>query len=417
MLLLIVQAFEGPIPLNAYFFTHGLLALLMLAVGYGVLRVSARALLLTALLCRVLLIFCAPFTTHDVDRYLWDGAVLLEGLDPYTVAPIHASSVSQVAALLQIWSTPAEHAAYPTIYPPLALLVFALCAAAGPVLAPFLWSVLAGVGSMVVVGIAYRMFSVRQFAWIALNPLLILEAGVGSHVDIFVCVGVLLFLKWHHDRPILSSGVVAVAALFKYTALPVLGPVLMAARCSYKSLLSIGLALFLFMGAFVVIRVLGYDAVGSLPVFMRKWRFGSPVFSFLVSIFGDMKALKFSTATMFLAYAVLAVMSFRGRRVHGGLLAMAVGIPLVFTPVLFPWYALPLTLFLPLLSGAMRLSVLSWLLVLPLSYEVLYLYEAEGIWRPALWPLVVMGVFPLAILLFGAYAYRLKLRAEASWPR
>ena len=90
----------------------------------------------------------SPLTSNDAERYLWDGAVFLNGLDPYITAPNDAA----VSALRDIWPTPPEHAAYPTLYPPGALSLFALSAMTGPVFGFWLWKLtisIAAIASLV----------------------------------------------------------------------------------------------------------------------------------------------------------------------------------------------------------------------------------------------------------------------------
>jgi len=49
--------------------------------------ITPRAALLLALIACICLGFALPYTSNDSERYLWDGAVFLSGLDPYVTAP------------------------------------------------------------------------------------------------------------------------------------------------------------------------------------------------------------------------------------------------------------------------------------------------------------------------------------------
>ena len=88
---------------------------------------------------RAVTMFSTPILEDDFYRYLWDGAVVAEGTDPYRYTPaevltadVDADSASELAALslLSNSSTPvAQRINYPrltSIYPPLTQGVFAL---------------------------------------------------------------------------------------------------------------------------------------------------------------------------------------------------------------------------------------------------------------------------------------------------
>ncbi|MEZ4270277.1 MAG: hypothetical protein R3C68_02205 [Myxococcota bacterium] len=122
---------------------------LLTVLGWVVWRVAQRCeqrsmrwVLLTGVLTRLLLIPAPPLTSHDIQRYLWDGKIALAGFNPYTTAAGDAA----VAHLREDWPTPNEHLAYPTLYPPGALGLFSL-AAAGPVWAFWCWKGMATAAS------------------------------------------------------------------------------------------------------------------------------------------------------------------------------------------------------------------------------------------------------------------------------
>lgn len=398
-LVLVGQWLLPPFRIGAYLFGHLALAALMIAVATGSWRVSARSLLLAALAGRGVLFFCQPYTTHDVERYLWDGALFLTGLDPYTVAPADAAHLPTVARLAEIWPTPAEHAAYPTIYPPLALAAFAACALAGPTWALWCWSGAATLASMAICWFAVMHLRPRQFAWLALNPLLILEAGVGAHVDVFAALGLAVFLFAYRSRPRFSAALLALGALFKYSALPILGPYLLAKRFTWSAVGTVIVASLLFVAGFAVLSGFGYGVLGSLPAFIAKWRFGSPLFLLLQTALGDANALLAAAAVTGVFYLGIAVLAWRRRLAGATLFAAALVVPLSLSPVFFPWYAMPVTVLLPLLPGVWRWGLATWVLLLPLTYEVLFAYESSAVWQPAVWPLWIIGVAPPVVML------------------
>ena len=81
-----------------------------------------------AILCRALLVPIVPALSDDVYRYLWDGKVLLAGINPYRYPPIAPELQSLRDGLWPL----INHPNLPTIYPPLSMLFFAAAAWIAP---------------------------------------------------------------------------------------------------------------------------------------------------------------------------------------------------------------------------------------------------------------------------------------------
>ena len=76
---------------------------------------------------------------------------------------------------------------------------------------------------------------------------------------------------------------------------------------------------------------------------------------------------------------------------------LCLSVPLLLSPVLFPWYVLALIPFL-----ALRPSVTLFLVVtlIPLNYVVLNRWLSEGVWEQASWPAVILALaIPIGLLI------------------
>ncbi len=341
--------------------------------------------LLAGVLARLLVLALPAFTTHDVERYLWDGAVALAGLDPYRVAPDSPA----VANLRAFWPTPAEHAAYPTLYPPGALALFALSATAGPVWGVWVWKLLASAASLatlwVMRDVLVRQGAAQHLPLVALSPLLLLEAGVGAHVDAVSTLALALGL-WAivTSRPLAAGAALGMGALVKLAPLMAALPLAVGLlqRAGWQQAMTLSLALLAVLaGGYGVALVLGLQPVGSLGVFFAKWRGGSPVFAALASVARPEVAGSLAVGLTLAGLAWAARLA-RTRWVSG--LQLALAAPLLFSPVVFPWY---LCLLVPALALQPRAWLLAWVSAVPLAYEVLDRFVGEGVWQPADWPL------------------------------
>ena len=193
-----------------YLAAHLAMTALMLA-AWRWLRAPADLALVVAVgvVGRAALVPVASFTTTDVSRYLWDGAVALEGLDPYALPPLAA----ELVGLRARFPSPVDHLDVATCYPPLALALFALAAATGPLRAWWVWKGMAAVASSATALLAWWHLRggdrARHAALLAWSPVLALEAGVGAHLDAYSALAVAAFVVCYERR---SRGGAALAA-------------------------------------------------------------------------------------------------------------------------------------------------------------------------------------------------------------
>jgi Glycosyltransferase family 87 len=370
----------------AYVGLHAALSALMLAVwatARGAGPGAWRWTLACGIAARLAVAGVPSFTSHDVQRYLWDGGVLLAGHDPWRLAP----DAPALAALRARWPTPAEFAAWPTLYPPGALLLFALAAVAGPARGALVWKAIAAAASLATLVAAAALGRARgaerHLALVALSPLLVLEAGVGGHVDTLAALGVAGALVLAERRRVAGAGAaLGAGALAKL--LPAVALVPLAAACDRRrALLCAGTGAGVVAAGYAVALAAGLHPLGSLPDFLAGWRFGSPLFSALATVLGGGAAA--AAAAVALAAAGLAVavrVARAGRAVAGVQVALAS--VLVASPVVFPWY---LAVLVPGLVAVPSAFVVAWVTAAPITYEVLDRVARTGAWTPAAWPL------------------------------
>ncbi len=129
------------------------------------------------------LVCCPPVFSDDLYRYVWDGRVLLAGVDPYAHAPDSAALASLRDPLFEH----INHRELPTIYPPVALLAFASVAwmgVAGPKLLALAAHLLLVLWVPRLVRQVGRPGASRVAYGVALNPLLLSEGALNGHVDL-----------------------------------------------------------------------------------------------------------------------------------------------------------------------------------------------------------------------------------------
>ena len=332
-----------------------------------------------------------PYTSNDTQRYLWDGAVFVSGLDPYLTAP----NDPLAANLRQIWATPEEHAAYATLYPPGALSLFGLSSLAGPKYAIWIWKLMTTLAAIFSLIASFKLLEfrglTRHFYLVGFCPLLLFETGVGGHVDIFCVLGIVLAL-WALDKEkvILAGIIIGLAATTKFLPAVIVGPLLFLLP-PRKLLTLFASSALTWLCVYGLMFGLGYKPLGLLPTFFEKWRGGAPFYPILEALKQGLSMSNgvFLTGLLGLAVAGFSVSAWLMRRGQAAIaITLCLSVPLLLSPVLFPWYLLALIPFL-----GMRPSVTVFLAVtlVPLNYAVLNKWLSQGVWDQPSWPSILLG--------------------------
>lgn len=297
----------------------------------------------------------------DVWRYLWDGHVWANSLDPFRLAPadsgldhLTTSPPSSTPGYSSPWQDIRDninHAQVPTIYPPLAQLVFRFSHALAPGSIIALKSILVSFDlfTVLLVYIVLRKLGSHP-AWLILyawNPLLIKVVAGSGHVD--VVAGTLLALTAYLllNRAYLPAALaLAGAALVKLAPL-VLFPFL-ARRIGWRRSLAVPL---LMLSAYLPFWHSGWGVFAGFMKFAREWQFNSAFFVLTQSLARFFVKNPSFVARGAGALAILASVAWFWRRDDGQpasfpYIASYVLVALIlFSPTVMPWY---LTWLLPL---------------------------------------------------------------------
>jgi len=346
-----------------------------------------------AVAARVVGILATPTLSDDINRYLWEGRVLRDGVNPFAVAP----EDPRLEHLRDDYYEGINHKDMETIYPPLAQAVFLVGAAVSPTLTGqkvmfglfdvatlvLLWFLLRRLGRNPNLSVIY--------GW---SPLVIVEFSHSGHMDAVGIFFLVLAVYWlAAERRIAGVTALGLSFLAKYLALLAVPYFVFKRRRAP------------WLGLFAAVAIVGYipfasastKLVSSLGVYSQHWQFNGFVYSFLVSIVRDGLVVRY-----LLAGAIAAVALYQGYRRNdiGHYLFVVVGTALLLTPTLYPWYLCWMVPFLCIRPNA------AWLLLTGtavLSYMVWTGYHATGVWQLA--PAVMVAEYiPFYALLI--YLYR-----------
>lgn len=353
------------------------------------------------ILARILLLPSEAYLSNDVARYLFDGYIAGIGLDPYSIshdAPILKDAVN-------LWLPPVEHLKYPTLYPPLAIFCLSLISHWGPVAALYSWKILVLIASIATLFATLKILTIKQkthhFPLVALSPILIIESGVGLHIDTFATLMVVLaFYYFTQSKQLRSGFFIGLGALIKLFPVILLVPMLGALKDWNKSVR-------LILGAGITISI-GYglalwgnwQPIGSLGIFIEKFRFGSLFYEIFEPRLGFEVTGLISVIALAVGYlAIFLSLRKRATPLLSVITAVQLSIflPFMTGPVVYPWYLMSLV---PLLAIRPNKALLVWLMLQPLTYEVLSQFICCQQWQPKTWPLVIITIGLIITVLY-----------------
>lgn len=304
----------------------------------------------------------------DVWRYLWDGHLAAQGLNPYVFAP--ADPHLDPLAETELWSDIRDnvnHPDIPTVYPPLAQGLSRLAHGLAPgsivvwkllVIGCDLLTVLFLLGALRRVGRPEE--HVLLYAW---NPLVVKVFAGSGHVDALAVAGLaaagLLVVS---GRPRWAALSVALAALAKLAPL-VLLPLLLR-RAGVAGVVLAGAVV---LGAYAPYAWDGgWQIFAGLQRFSSTWEFNAGPYHLLRSTLSmfteDPAPLARVVAALAVAVVVLLIAFRDDRRPESfpSLAAATLGAVIVLGPVVMPWY-IPWLLPLAILGGRREWIVFSGL--------------------------------------------------------
>ncbi len=343
-------------------------------------RVPGRVAWFVAALGRLILLPLAPELSDDVYRYLWDGHVFVQGVNPYA----HAPADEALEALRTPWHDRINHPDVRTIYPPLAQLLFGLVALTGATAtaAKAVWLAFDAGTAMLLTRIA-RSTGRRAtpvliaYLW---SPLLVVETAWSAHFDVtglFLLAALIRVADGPRStgRAMAAGALLGLATALKWAPAAAL-PAAMRRQGARAALAFV---------AVVATLHLPFAAIGAerlaegLLVYARHWSANAGAFALIARLVPDPVHARAVAAAAVLAVVVAATR--RGWSMERALLWI-VGAGLLLSPTVHPWYvlwALPMAA----LRGNAAFLALSGLAFL--GYWGLGAYQATGTWPEPLW--------------------------------
>jgi alpha-1,6-mannosyltransferase len=385
---------------------------------------------------RILMLPSTPMLEDDYYRYLWDGAVLANGFNPYAHSPDDVArdgtrsdtvpdGLRQLGSESGVVIERVNYSHLRTIYPPVAQAAFAMAHWLKP------WSLAAwrvvllafDVASVVLILCILRalklpLLLVAVYWW---NPLLVKEVLNSSHMDVvvlpFVLAALLMAIR---NRAIWAGGFLGLAVGVKLWPVILLPIILRPALRNPKKLVP-ALLLFSVLVAGIVVPAFasGFDSGGGFAAYARHWEMNDALFmlflwaaEFALRVFRISAGYGQSAARILVAAVLFVLVLLASRkRVMGaqdlaGRCLFAVTALFLLSPTQFPWYYLWV---LPFLVVEPRFSLMLLTALLPLYY-LRFFFDARGLVGVFDYGVVWLEFVPVWCLLIWEWHVRRKRR-------
>lgn len=384
-------------------------------------RYNLKILLAAAIIFRLLFLFAIPNLSQDFYRFIWDGRLLLEGINPYLMTPAEYFSSGDLpfSGAQELYEGMSSLSARnPTNYPPLNQLFFALAALFGgnSILTSVVWLRIFIIAADI--GIFYfgrkllrnLKFPESNIFLYLLNPLVIIELTGNLHFEgvmLFFLLAALYILqcqKWLFSALFFSCSIAV-------KLIPLMFLPLLFRRLGWKRALVYyavtGFLLLLFFLPFLS-GAFAENFFSSINLWFQKFEFNASIYYLIRWIGYEVEGYNIIgyagpalAGVVFVSILFMAILK-RNQEIRGLLTSMmfGMGIYLLLATTVHPWYlATPL-----LLSVFTRYKFVQvWSLMVVLSY---FAYSQpdykENLWIIALEYVVIFGVMVYEAVKFQA---------------
>ncbi|MEM8524203.1 MAG: hypothetical protein AAGG68_06155 [Bacteroidota bacterium] len=372
-----------------------------------------------AVLLRVALLFGLPNLSDDVYRFIWDGRLLQNGINPFDHLPSYYLQQAILPEginneLYQQLNSPE----YYTIYPPVAQLSFYLATWLFPnsilsstlVMKFFLFAFECGNIYLLIRLLPKFEIATKNALIYALNPLIVLEITGNLHFEgamvFFLLLAVYGLKKWEEksnsSKKILVFSALSFAFSIASKLLPLMFLPMLIKRLGWKK----SVLYFVIVGSTVLLLFLPLlsgaflqNFGNSLDLYFRKFEFNASIYYLIRWIGFQLKGFnliaKIGPALALGTLLGISILSFREKKPtikHLPLMMLfAICIYLSFTTTVHPWYiSLPLVL---CCFTSFRFPVL-WSGLIFLTYiNYSYTDYQENLWIVAVEYLLVWSYF------------------------
>jgi len=350
------------------------------------------------ILFRIILLPVAPVASDDINRYIWDGKVQANGINPYKYAPS--------APELEYLSTETLPAKvnFPemkTIYPPVAQYIFYLSYElfGEGFLGVKVFLLIAEILSIFILfPLLKTLKRAPKFLLLyALCPLPIMMFMVDGHIDgigfPFLLLTLYLFIS---NKRLNSYTLYGLSIASKIITIIVL-PYLLAAEKRKKIILVVTIPIAVFLASYLPYFSKQVFPFESLITFTSHWMFNGSVFNILYNITDNNQTARLISYALFTLPAIV-LFFYKVELIKK--VYYIFFLFFLFSPTVHPWYLTWLAVLLPVYF---RWSGILFVALVSIANYVIINYQLKGIWQESALVLSIEYLPIFAALIYEFY--------------
>ena len=338
------------------FYTLAFISFLALC-RYALGRVSWSFLFILAIILRLICVFSFPKHSDDIYRFIWDGSLALENLNPYGALPVSVDPdlFKDQEILLEKMNSPRYYSVYPWVHQ-----------------AVFYVSVLFGSSiywSAVIIKLALVLFDVLLMLALLtlferlniergrlllyfLNPLIIIEIALNAHFEGLALLAIILSLFWLIKKHFIKSSMLFFISVCAKLNPLILLPIILIQLRSLKNIFQFMLPFALMLSLYVFL--LGKRSLinmgESIMLYFNRFEFNASAY-YIMRLVGEAWygynpiAIWGPILTIFTAFLILLIGYIYQKKKSGSIFTYALftyAVYLTFAQVVHPWYIIPL---------------------------------------------------------------------------
>ena len=347
---------------------------------------------------KIVLLFINPIGSDDYYRYIWDGKVQANGINPYKYAPsdtalnnLHSADLPKMVNYPQM----------KTIYPPLGENLFYLSYLISGESFLGLKIFLLFFDILIIWGIYLILKKLnlpfKNILIYVLCPLPIFQFIIDAHVDGFGLPLILFAIYFYLDRKkFLSYVFLGLSICIKPVGL-ILIPILFLNEKYFIERLKTLFVPILVCGLFYLPYIFTGAPFQSLIRFTENWTFNGIIFDILDSFIRDNLATRIICGILLVITYLPVIFSHKGLTTK---IYLSIFLLMIFSPVVHPWYVGWLLIILPFVT---RWSGIAFAGLISLTSFTVLNYQLHGKWEEYTLVLAIEYVPVLTLFLYELY--------------
>lgn len=389
--------------ISAYAFSYTASSIIYIIIARYILKYNVpagmfAALVILSVIIRIAFIPVRPTGSDDYYRYVWDGKVQAQGINPYEYAP-----ADKALAALHTENLPSK-VNYPhmkTIYPPLSQAIFYaayLIGGNGYIGLKILLMLFEFLTLFVLYSILRKKgLPLKNILLYALCPLPFFQFFIDAHVDVFglplLLLSILFFID---DKKLISLAFLGLSLCVKPLGLILIPVYFFEVKSLKEKVLTVLVPIGICAAAYIPYVFTG-NPFQALMKFTENWTFNGIVFDILDSFIHDNQQTRLICAFLLIIVYIPVIISRRDllKKIY-----ISIFLLLIFSPIVHPWYAAWLAALLPMVP---RKSGIVFTGLISLTVFTVLTYQLTGMWKEYTWVLVLEYVPVISLFLYEIY--------------